>query len=94
MCCAPRSSSPTLRRRPPGPPRGSAVTAPTWQGTETFAFAAGDEGGGVYQAILEVDGAAVLARTIDDWGGRCVDTTAGGRVFPYPRPCLTAATHW
>jgi hypothetical protein len=73
-----------------GPATGSAVTSPTWQGTETFAFPATDDGGGVYQAILEVDGAPVLARTIDDWGGRCVDTTAGGRVFRYPRPCLTS----
>ena len=56
----------------------------------TFAFPATDDGGGVYQAILEVDGAPVLARTIDDWGGRCVDTTAGQRVFRYPRPCLTS----
>ena len=73
-----------------GPATGSAVTSPTWQGTETFAFPATDEGGGVYQAILEVDGAPVLARTIDEWGGRCVDTTAGERVFRYPRPCLTS----
>ena len=67
-----------------GPAAGSAVTSPTWQDTETFAFPATDEGGGVYQAILEVDGTPVLARTVDEWGGRCVDTTAGGRVFRYP----------
>ena len=29
---------------------------PTWQGTMTFAFPATDDGGGVYQAVLEVDG--------------------------------------
>ena len=40
--------------------------------------------------FLEVDGAPVLERTIDDWGGRCVDTTSGQRVFRYPRPCLTS----
>ena len=73
-----------------GSASGSAVTSPTWQGTMTFAFPAADDGGGVYQAILEVDGAPVLARTIDDWGGRCVDTTPGQRVFRYPRPCLTS----
>jgi hypothetical protein len=73
-----------------GPASGSAVASPNWQGTQTFAFPASDEGGGVHQAILEVDGAPVLARTINDWGGRCVDTTAGGRVFKYPRPCLTS----
>ena len=73
-----------------GPATGSAVASAAWQGTQTFAFPASDEGGGVYQAILDVDGATALTRTIDDWGGRCVDTTAGGRVFKYPRPCLTS----
>jgi hypothetical protein len=78
--------------QPPEAPSatGSAVASATWQGTQVFAFPATDEGGGVYQAILEVDGAPVMTRTIDEWGGRCVDTTAGGRVFRYPRPCLTA----
>ena len=56
----------------------------------TFAFPAADDGGGVYQAVLEVDGATVLASAIDDWAGRCVDTTPGDRVFRYPQPCLTS----
>jgi hypothetical protein len=73
-----------------GPASGSAVAAATWQGTQLFAFPATDQGGGVYQAILDVDGATVLTRTVDEWGGRCVDTTAGQRVFRYPRPCLTS----
>lgn len=67
---------------------GSAAIAPTWQGTQVFAFPASDAGGGVHQAILEVDGVPVVARTIDEWGGRCVD--AGGRVFRYPQPCPRA----
>ena len=76
-----------------GPPAvgtvsGSAATSPTWQGTQVFAFPASDAGGGVHQAILEVDGVPVVARTIDEWGGRCVD--AGGRVFRYPQPCPRA----
>jgi hypothetical protein len=73
-----------------GPATGNAVTSPTWQGTQAFAFPATDDGGGVYQALLLVDGTPVLARTVNDWGGRCVDTTAGARVFRYPRPCLTS----
>ena len=76
--CARRSSSPTNLRPAAGPASGSAVTSATWQGTETFAFAATDEGGGVYQAILEVDGAPVLARTIDDCG-RALRRHDGGR---------------
>jgi hypothetical protein len=73
-----------------GAPTGSAVASATWQGTQLFAFPATDQGGGVYQAILDVDGTRALTRTIDAWGGRCVDTTAGQRVFVYPRPCLTS----
>ena len=80
------SSPPTA-----GAASGSAVSSATWQGTETFAFAAADEGGGVYQAVLEVDGAPVLERTIDDRDGRCVDTTAGAHVFTRPQPCPAAA---
>ena len=74
-----------------GPASGSAVSSATWQGTETFAFAAADEGSGVRQAILEVDGTAVLVRTVDDWDGRCVDTTPDDRVFTRPQPCPAAA---
>ncbi len=74
-----------------GAASGSAVTSPTWQDTMTFAFPATDEGGGVYQAVLEVDGEPACWReTINDWGGRCVDTTPGQRVFRYPQPCLTS----
>ena len=69
---------------------GSAVASAAWQGVEVFAFAATDVGSGVHQAIVEVDGAPVLVRTVNDWGGRCVDTTAGGRVFRYPQPCPTS----
>jgi hypothetical protein len=70
-----------------GPVTGSAVASATWTGTQVFAFGATDDGGGVYQAFLDVDGSNVLTRTIDTFGGRCVDTTAGQRVFRYPRPC-------
>jgi hypothetical protein len=66
---------------------GSAVASAIWSGTQTFAFGAADDGGGVYQAFLDVDGSNVVTRTIDSFGGRCVDTTAGQRVFRYPRPC-------
>jgi hypothetical protein len=74
-----------------GPAGGSAMSSAIWQGTETFAFAATDEGSGVRQAIVELDGAPALTRTIDDWDGRCVDTTAGARVFTRPQPCPSAA---
>jgi hypothetical protein len=40
--------------------------------------------------VLEVDGSPVFVRTLDEWNGRCVDTTAGQRVFRYPQPCPTS----
>jgi hypothetical protein len=73
-----------------GPATGTAVSSTTWEGTKVFAFPATDEGGGVHQAILDIDGAPAMAKTIDDRGGRCVDITAGGRVFKFPQPCLTS----
>jgi hypothetical protein len=77
---------------PPGSsaPTGSAAELSTWQGTQTLAFRATDSGSGVHQALLTVDGNVVQARTLDDWDGRCVDTTAGQRVFTYPQPCPSA----
>jgi hypothetical protein len=73
-----------------GAAMGSAVTSDSWEGTQIFAFSATDQGGGVYQAILDVDGSPATAKTVDDRGGRCVDTTTGGRVFRFPQPCLTS----
>jgi hypothetical protein len=70
--------------------RGSAVDASTWEGIQTFTLQATDRGGGVYQAILDVDGVPRATRPVDEWAGRCVDTTAGQHVFRYPRPCLTS----
>lgn len=73
-----------------GAASGSAVSSVAWDGRVVFAFSASDVGSGVYQAIVAVDGAPVVVRTVDDADGRCVDTTAGGRVFRSPRPCPTA----
>jgi opacity protein-like surface antigen len=74
----------------PAPPPAATSPPPPGKAPQVFAFPATDDGGGVYQAILSVDGVQLLARTVNDWGGRCVDTTAGSRVFRYPRPCLTS----
>jgi hypothetical protein len=45
-------------------------------------FLASDTGGGVYEAIVEIDGVAVLRKTVDDAGGRCV------QPFRDPAPCV------
>lgn len=46
------------------------VTAPL-VGFRRFSLAASDVGGGVYQALVEVDGVVAAAHTIDENGGRC-----------------------
>jgi hypothetical protein len=73
-----------------GTASGSAVASDSWEGTEVFALPVTDSGGGVYQAILLVDGVPVATRTIDAWDGRCVDASDGGRYFRFPRPCPTS----
>jgi hypothetical protein len=47
------------------------VSAPL-VGFRRFSLAASDVGGGVYQALVEVDGTVAAAYTIDENGGRCV----------------------
>ena len=70
-------------RQPPARRRGSAVASPTWQGTQTFAFPATDDGGGGLPGHSSRSTARrCWRRTIDDWGGRCVDTTAGRPGVP------------
>ena len=46
-------------------------------GVRSASFSASDQGGGVYQAILEVDGAPVTSAIIDDNGGHCVPPFTG-----------------
>ena len=61
-----------------GTPSGDLfdITQPL-TGTRTASFSASDQGGGVYQAILEVDGAPVTSAIIDGNDGRCVPPFAG-----------------
>ena len=55
-----------------GTPSGDLIdTAQPLTGMRSVSFSASDQGSGVYQAILEADGAAVASVVIDDNGGRC-----------------------
>jgi hypothetical protein len=55
-----------------GTPSGDLIdTTQPLTGVRSVSFSASDQGGGVYQAVLEVDGVARAATTVDDNGGRC-----------------------
>jgi hypothetical protein len=61
-----------------GTPSGDLFdTAQPLTGVRSASFSASDQGGGVYQAILEVDGASVTSTIIDDNGGDCVPPFKG-----------------
>jgi hypothetical protein len=61
-----------------GTPSGDLFdTAQPLTGVRAASFSASDQGGGVYQAILEVDGTAVTSVGIDDNGGNCVPPFKG-----------------
>jgi hypothetical protein len=69
------------------PPSGSLLdTSAPLTGIRTVSFSAADRGGGLYRAVLEVDGVPVLAQPIDTDGGACV------APFTRPLPCKLAAT--
>lgn len=53
-------------------------------GTQLVTYTAEDAGGGLYRAILRVDGRELVNRPIDDNGGRCATP------FVHPVPCRTA----
>ena len=61
-----------------GTPSGDLLdTTQPLTGVRSASFSASDQGGGVYQAILEVDGAPVASAIIDDNGGHCVPPFTG-----------------
>lgn len=54
------------------PPAGTMFdTGRELSGTVSASFAARDQGSGVYQAVVEVDGRPVVTAPIDDNGGKC-----------------------
>ena len=54
------------------PPAGTLFdTSRELNGTVSASFAARDQGSGVYQAVIEVDGRPVVTAPIDDNGGKC-----------------------
>lgn len=63
-------------------------------GEASLTFEAQDQGSGVYQQVLEVDGSQIERSTIDEAEGRCKPVSVAGvqpQAFLYPRPCPSTA---
>lgn len=71
---------------------GPATAPGTWRGRVTFALSAADTGGGVFRAVLRVDGARAAAVVPDAVAGRCTDADPADDAgqFLYARPCPAA----
>lgn len=62
-------------------PTGDLLTRETVAGTRSVTFSAHDDGGGIYQAALVVNGVEQPRQTMDPNGGACV------APFVHPAPC-------
>lgn len=65
------------------------------RGTAAIGVSASDVGGGVYRAIVSVDGSVVARQVLDENGGTCGDVEPGNGdayEFAAPRPCPLGAT--
>ncbi len=69
---------------------GTLTQGGTLSGQPTVIFAAADQGAGVYNAALLIDGSAVASGIVNTNGGRCVPmrtASDGALVFAYVVPC-------
>jgi hypothetical protein len=69
---------------------GSLTTGGPKRGTESLSISASDQGGGVYRALVEVDGATIASPVLDANGGRCADAVPGNETpyeFQHRVPC-------
>ena len=74
---------------------GELASAASVKGSSAVAFSASDPGGGVYEAVFNVDGQVVQSSVVDDNGGRCRDVgqSADGRpAFLYVQPCQASVS--
>jgi hypothetical protein len=77
------------RSAPTGGVTGSATDAQTWSGLMRFGLNAGDVGGGLFRAVVELDGADVLAVPLGDSAGACRDIGPDPALneFAAAQPC-------
>ena len=79
------------------PPTGSAdvgAVAGGVRGSAAIGVSASDVGGGVYRAIVSVDGQVLARKVLDGNGGTCGDVEPGNGdayEFAVPRPCALDA---
>ncbi len=69
---------------------GSLATGNELEGTQSLTITGTDDGSGIYQAVLEVDGKAAQSVTVSNNGGHCANvgqTTDGRPAFLYTVPC-------
>jgi hypothetical protein len=75
----------------PSPPIGglvgSATDAQVWSGVVRFGLNAADIGGGLYRAVVEVDGVDALAVALGDGSCRDIGPSAAVNEFAAARPC-------
>ena len=72
---------------------GSLVAGGTLSGTDAINFTASDSGGGIYSAIVMIDGQAVVDEVPDNNGGLCVNLAAPSgatMAFASPQPCRSS----
>jgi hypothetical protein len=74
---------------PVGGLTGSATDAQTWTGAMRFGLNGADVGGGLFRAVVEVDGADALAVPLSDAQGTCRDIGRNPSVAEYAavQPC-------
>jgi hypothetical protein len=74
---------------PVGGLTGSATDAQTWSGVVRFGLDAADVGGGVYRAVVEVDGSEALSVPVGEVGPYCRDIGPSPAVneFAAAQPC-------
>ncbi len=70
---------------------GSLIASGTLTGTDTINFTASDSGGGIYSAIVLIDGLPVVQEVPDTNGGLCVNLapSSATMAFAAPQPCPT-----
>jgi hypothetical protein len=66
---------------------GSATDAQVWTGTMRFGLNAADVGGGVYRAVVEVDGVDALTLPLGGASCRDLGPRADVNEFPAAQPC-------
>jgi len=74
---------------------GSLTQGGTLSGQQTIIFTVADQGSGVYNAALLIDGRPVTSRIVNTNGGRCIPMRTapdGALVFAYVVPCPTSTS--